>query len=122
MARNLIKHDSIADFLEILATFGELHGPALTDDGVPAFRPLGPGSTCFSNIAAPRSPEKAPLPSRDAVLFFTPDVGISPADRRRSRNHPGRPSPLRPAGDRLPGQGFHGETESTPFTVPDGRH
>ncbi|MDR3579827.1 MAG: 4Fe-4S dicluster domain-containing protein [Oryzomonas sp.] len=74
MARNLLKRDSISFFLEILATFGKLHGPILTDDGVLAFRPLGSGNDLlleYSRTLVP--PKKYLLPPRDAVLFFAPD-------------------------------------------------
>ncbi|GFE61835.1 4Fe-4S dicluster domain-containing protein [Geobacter sp. AOG2] len=74
MTRNLLKHDSVSDFLEILATFGELHGPVLTEDGVTAFRPLGPGIDLF--LTYDRTlipPKKYLLPPRDTVLTFAPD-------------------------------------------------
>jgi ferredoxin len=76
MTRNLLKHESVADFLEILATFGNLHGPVQTDDGVLSFRPLGPGIDLFldySRTLVP--PKKYFLPHRDDVLFFTPEDG-----------------------------------------------
>lgn len=76
MTRDLLKNDSISDFLEILATFGELHGPVLTDDGVSAFRPLGPGIDLrldYSRTLVP--PKKYLLPFRDTVLLFAPDEG-----------------------------------------------
>lgn len=78
MTRNLLKHDAIAHFLEILACFGEVHGPVLTDDNVPAFRPLGPGVDLlldYSRTLIP--PKKYLLPPRDAVLSFAPDKGYS---------------------------------------------
>lgn len=76
MTRNLLRHDSISDFLEILATFGEVHGPVLTDDGVLAFRPVNAAADLRLNYSRPLvPPKKYLLHPRETVLTFDPDEG-----------------------------------------------
>jgi ferredoxin len=76
MARNLLKNDSLPVFLEILATFGAVHGPVLTDDGVPAFRPFSNAADLLLTYVRTRiPPKKYLLHPRETVLTFTPDAG-----------------------------------------------
>ncbi|HZV81792.1 MAG TPA: 4Fe-4S ferredoxin, partial [Geobacteraceae bacterium] len=76
MARNLLSHDSLTDFLEILATRGEVHGPVLTDDGVLAFRPVNAAADLqldYHRTLIP--PKKYLLQPRETMLTYAPDQG-----------------------------------------------
>jgi ferredoxin len=85
MAHNFLKDDSLQPFLDALAAFGEVHGPVMTDDGVPAFARLD--SAADLNLDYKRTlipPKKYLTPPREKVLDFSPDQGYllpPPPDR-----------------------------------------
>lgn len=76
MAWNFLRHESLPGFLEILAAFGAVHGPIMTDDGVLAFGPLREVTDLrldYRRTLIP--PKKYLLPPRETVLTFAPDEG-----------------------------------------------
>jgi len=76
MARHLLRYDTISGFLEILATFGEVHGPVLSDDGVLTLGPVRNEADLRLNYS--RSlipPKKYLLHPRETVLAFDPHEG-----------------------------------------------
>lgn len=76
MSKNFLKQDSLPLFLEAVATFGELHGPILTDDAVPAFRPIDRASELYLDYRRTLlPPKKYLLPPKDPILSYTPETG-----------------------------------------------
>lgn len=76
VARDFLKNDYLPDLLAILATIGEIHGPALSEDGVMAFRPIKTAPDLrlgYHRTLIP--PKKYLLPPRETTLTFTPSGG-----------------------------------------------
>ena len=76
MAKDFLKSCSLPPFLKALATFGEVHGPIMTDDGVPAFGRLDSAADLkldYQRTLIP--PKKYLLPPRETILTFSPDGG-----------------------------------------------
>jgi len=76
MEKDFLKDEFLAIYLEALAAFGEVHGPLLTDDGVPAFGRI----TSLANLTLDYQrtlipPKKYLLPPRETVLAFSPPGG-----------------------------------------------
>ncbi|MCM2359623.1 MAG: 4Fe-4S dicluster domain-containing protein [Geobacteraceae bacterium] len=79
MAKDFLPIGSIPDFLDALATFGEVHGPLLTDDGVQVFgRIASPADLRLDYRRTLLPPKKYLLPPRETVLTYAPDSGYRP--------------------------------------------
>jgi ferredoxin len=78
LTKDFLATDSFQSFIEELSQFGILLGPSLTEDGVPAFIPLG--STADLHIDYRRTlipPKKYLIPPRETVLTFVPEHGYA---------------------------------------------
>jgi len=85
MTKNFLKGDDLPRFLEILAGYGELHGPVRSDDGVITFRPLcGPADLLLDYHRTLIPPKKYLLPPRETILAYAPESGY---------RQPGTPAP-----------------------------
>ena len=76
MAKELLHYSSLPLFLKELATYGDVHGPVMTDDNVPSFGRID--SPAKLRLDARRTlipPKKYLMPPRDAVLTYSPDRG-----------------------------------------------
>lgn len=74
MGRSFLPQDVVQSFLEILAGFGEVHGPVMTGDGVAALRHLdGPGKLRLDCRRTLIPPKKYLLPPRETCLTWTPE-------------------------------------------------
>jgi len=81
MTKNFLNGDDIPRFLEILAGYGALHGPLLTEDGVIAFRPLrDPAHLLLDYQRTLLPPKKYLLPPRETILTYAPATGYRPPD------------------------------------------
>ncbi|BCS55766.1 4Fe-4S dicluster domain-containing protein [Geobacter sp. SVR] len=77
METNFLKHDLLPEFLEILASFGQVHGPLLTDSRVPAFGTITTVTDLrlyYRRTLIP--PKKYLLPPRETILIFDPERGF----------------------------------------------
>jgi sulfhydrogenase subunit beta (sulfur reductase) len=76
MAKDFLRHSSLPLFLKELAAYGDVHGPVMTDDTVPAFGRIdSPADLRLDNRRALIPPKKYLLPPRETVLTFSPDRG-----------------------------------------------
>lgn len=76
MAMDFLKNDSLPFFLEALVPFGEVHGPIMTDDGVPAFGRIDSAADLlldYQRTLIP--PKKFLLPPRETCLTYSADEG-----------------------------------------------
>lgn len=86
MAKEFLDSSSLPLFLKELAAYGEVHGPVMTDDGVPVFGRIE--STADLSLDSRRTlipPKKYLLPPRETVLFFSSDSGyrLPPVSERK---------------------------------------
>jgi sulfhydrogenase subunit beta (sulfur reductase) len=82
MSRRYLFNDFLPDFFEILAFFGQIHAPVVTDEGVTAFRPVhNLRETALDYRRTLIPPKKYLLPPEERLLVFSPDKGylMSPA-------------------------------------------
>lgn len=78
MAKDFLANESFQSFLEELTRFGALHGPTLTEDGVPAFTAIASSSDLRLDYRRTLIPPKKYLfPPRTPLLNFAPDCGYS---------------------------------------------
>ena len=76
MAKDFLKNGSIFPFIEILARYGEVHGPMMTDNGVPVFGRIdSPGDLILDYHRTLIPPKKYLLSPRETILTFSPDKG-----------------------------------------------
>lgn len=76
MAKDFLANGSLGTFLEELAPFGALHGPTITEDGVPAFAPIASPSDLRLDYRRTLIPPKKYLfPPRTPLLEFAPECG-----------------------------------------------
>lgn len=71
-----LKKESLPDFVAALARFGEVHGPTVTDDGVPVFRAINTAAELqldYRRTLLP--PKKYLLPSTETLLAFSTGKG-----------------------------------------------
>lgn len=84
--KNFLSNAYFLRFLHGLATYGELHGPVLTNDGVMAFRPLfSPADIQLDCIRTLIPPKKYFLPPQETILTYSPAKGYrlpKTADRK----------------------------------------
>ena len=76
MASTFLKRNLVSRFLEILAGFGEVHGPVRTDDGVLAYAAVkAPADIDFNYSRSLIPPKKYLLHPRDTLLNYHPEQG-----------------------------------------------
>ena len=76
MARNFLKDDNLYDFLDVLAAFGELHAPVMSEDNVLIFGHIdAPGDIRFDYRRTLIPPKKYLFPPRETVLTYSPEEG-----------------------------------------------
>jgi sulfhydrogenase subunit beta (sulfur reductase) len=70
-AQGYLKNGLLGEFLEVLRTFGELHAPTVSADGVMMFSPLrDPGDLKLDYRRTQIPPKKYLLPFRDEILRY----------------------------------------------------
>jgi sulfhydrogenase subunit beta (sulfur reductase) len=78
LTKNFLETDFFQNFFEELSQFGIIHGPSLTEDGVPAFTPLGSTTDlCIDYRRTLIPPKKYLIPPRETILAFVSELGYA---------------------------------------------